>query len=88
MFMFSMLRDGRRVSRTKVAHVASIWLLACVAVDVVNQDFLGAECFSAAGKFAFVLPDLQVDGSHVSTQVGNGIEGFPADTADPVALVT
>lgn len=45
--MFPVLRDGRRVSRAEVAHIASVRFLSGMTVDVIEQDFLRAEGFSA-----------------------------------------
>lgn len=58
-----------------------------MAVDVIEQDFLGTESFSAVGELALEFSDLQVDGSCVSSEVRDGGEGFSADFADAIAFV-
>lgn len=87
MFMFPVLRNGRRVSRAEVAQFAAIRFLSSVAVDVIEQNFLGAEGFSAVGELALEFSDLQVNGSSVTSEIRNGVESFPANLADPIAFV-
>lgn len=82
-----MLRDGRGVSRAKIAHITSIRLLSRVTVDVIEQDFLGAEGFSAVLEIALEFSDFQMNGSHVSSEICNSVESFIADFADAISFV-